>query len=84
MQELTITPSTVILLLVILALAALAVRRLFKRGMCDCGDHCEGCSHRKGAPSGGAFAGTGTSGGACAHCSAADDMVKRMREAANR
>ena len=33
MQELTMTPSTVVLLILI---AAWAVRRLFFRGLCDC------------------------------------------------
>ena len=36
MQELTMTPATVVLLLLILAWAAWAVRRLFFRGVCDC------------------------------------------------
>lgn len=48
MLELTMTPSTVILLAGILAAAVLAVRRLVKRGMCDCGDGNEasgGCAH---------------------------------------
>lgn len=45
MQELALTPATIILLLAIIGCALLAIRRLHKRGMCDCNDHgCEGCS----------------------------------------
>lgn len=66
MQEMTITPSTLALLSIILALAALAVRRLVKRGACDCHDHCDGCH--------------GASGG-CG-CGAADAMVRAMEAAA--
>lgn len=36
MQELTMTPSTIVLLLLILAWTVWAVRRLFFRGVCDC------------------------------------------------
>lgn len=45
MQELALTPATVILLAVIIVLAVLAVRRLLKRGACDCSDHCGGSCH---------------------------------------
>ena len=38
MLEMAFTPSTVLLLAVIAALAALAVRRLTHRGLCDCHD----------------------------------------------
>lgn len=37
-----LTPATVVLGLVIVALAVLAVRRLVQRGTCDCRDHCDG------------------------------------------
>lgn len=47
MQELTMTPATVVLLLFILAWAVWAVRRLFFRGLCDCHGS-EG--RKKGAP----------------------------------
>lgn len=60
------TPATVVIVLAVLAWAAWAVRRLFRRGMCDCGDKCDGCSSK----------GTGSS--ACSHCGAAEDMVARM------
>lgn len=45
MQDLALNVPTVILLLVILALAVLAVRRMTHKGLCDCGDHCDdgGC-----------------------------------------
>lgn len=36
MQELTMTPATVIILILIAAWAVWAVRRLFFRGLCDC------------------------------------------------
>ncbi|WP_165062376.1 hypothetical protein [Adlercreutzia sp. ZJ154] len=68
MEELVITPSTVVLLLVIVACAALAVRRLLRRGMCDCGDSCEskGCAHcAKNCEPG-------------AECNAVKDMVAKM------
>lgn len=40
MQELSLNFPTVVILLVILALAVLAIRRMTRRGLCDCGDHC--------------------------------------------
>mgnify|MGYP006911745524 FL=1 len=44
MQELGLNLPTVIILVVIAALAVLAIRRMTHRGLCDCGDHCEsGC-----------------------------------------
>lgn len=47
MQEIALTPSTIALLLLIGLLAALAIWRLVRRGMCDCGDHCDSgaCQH---------------------------------------
>lgn len=75
MEELTMTPATVILLIVILACVVLAVHRLVKRGMCDCSDHCEGCGHKsKGAAS------DASAPSSCACCQAADDMVKKMND----
>ncbi len=45
MQELSLNFPTVVILVVIAALAVLAIRRMTHRGLCDCGDHCEGgCS----------------------------------------
>lgn len=44
MQELGVTPSTLILLAIVIACAVLAIRRLRKRGLCDCNDRCSGCS----------------------------------------
>ena len=56
MQELSLNFPTVVILLVILALAVLAIRRMTRRGLCDCGDHC----------------GDGEGGGAgCSHCASA-------------
>ncbi len=55
MEALEFTPATIILLAIICGCVVLAVRRLMKRGMCDCGDHCEeggchGCSGCASAP----------------------------------
>lgn len=52
MQDLMLNPVTLALLLALAACAALAVRRLLRRGLCDCGDQCEGgcggeCADRK-------------------------------------
>lgn len=47
MQPLDLSPATVIVGLVIIALAVFAVRRMTKRGLCDCRDgECsrEGCA----------------------------------------
>ncbi len=45
MQEISLNFPTVVILVVIAALAVLAIRRMTHRGLCDCGDHCEGgCS----------------------------------------
>ena len=40
MQELSLNFPTVVILLVILALAVLAIRRMTRRGLCDCCSHC--------------------------------------------
>ena len=66
MQELELTPATIILAVIIIALMVLAIRRMMRRGMCDC--HGDECGHGGKA--------------ACSHCSAAADMVARMDEAA--
>ena len=71
MQEIVLTPSTVALLLLIGLLVALAIWRLVRRGMCDCGDECDSgaCQHcaqaRQCDPAKG--------------CSAAADAVSKMR-----
>ncbi len=64
MQDLNLTPATVIILLVILACVVLAVRRLVRRGLCDCNDHCEAKKHCHGADS----------------CSVANKMIKDMEK----
>ncbi|MCD8317001.1 MAG: hypothetical protein LUB61_06330 [Eggerthellaceae bacterium] len=58
--------STIILLAVIIVLAVLAIRRIVRRGMCDCKDHignggCKGCH-----------------AGSCSGCSAAQKMIDDM------
>ncbi|HIT50816.1 MAG TPA: FeoB-associated Cys-rich membrane protein [Candidatus Aveggerthella excrementigallinarum] len=44
---LEVTPSTVVVGLLIVAAMAWAVRRITHRGLCDCKDHCgsKTCSH---------------------------------------
>ena len=69
MAPLDISPATIMLILVIAALAALAVRRLARRGTCDCHDHCGD------KPAGGGCAG-------CSGCGAVDTMVADMERAA--
>lgn len=64
------TPSTVVVLAIIVVLAALAVHRIATRGLCDCNDHCGDSS------SGGC---SGCHG--CSGCNAADCMVADMDKA---
>lgn len=65
MAALVWTPSTVVVALIIAALAALAVHRIATRGLCDCHDHC-----------GGGASGSGSGGCAgCAGCKAASRMM---------
>lgn len=52
MQDLSLNFPTVAIVLVIVTLAVLAIRRMVRRGLCDCGDHCgdglgscAGCPH---------------------------------------
>lgn len=66
MQELVITPSTLVFLGIILVFAALAVHRLTRKGMCDCNDHCSGSCH--------------SARGGCS-CNVVDDMVSKMEAA---
>lgn len=49
MLEMQISPATIVIGLVIIGLAILAVRRLVKKGTCDCkecagGEACSGCN----------------------------------------
>lgn len=77
MQELTFSPATIILLAIILVGVFFALRRLHRRGACDCDDHCGDCGHK----------GTKSAKGAassCPHCQAADDMVSAMSDAAKK
>lgn len=64
MQDLVMTPGTLLALAVIVAWAVWAIRRMTTRGLCDCGDHCGdgGCS----------------SGCSCSGCGAAEKMVADM------
>lgn len=66
------TPGTLVVGLAVLALAALAVRRLWRNGTCD---------HGKDDPRG---AGSRCSGGCagCAGCGAADRMVADLQKQA--
>ncbi len=67
LQDLTITPSTVVILAIVIVLVIWAVRRLVKKGLCDCHDGCDGCSDKK-----------SKGGSACPHCGAAETMVSNM------
>lgn len=88
MQELALTPATVVLLLVIVGCAVLAVRRLLHRGLCDCDDHCSGCEGCQGAekrmahPPKASASGPGASMAPC--CAAVEGMLERAEKAANR
>ncbi len=54
MQEIVITPATIIVLVSVFALAVCAFMRLIRRGMCDCKGakkgyaHCHACAQSKG------------------------------------
>ena len=58
MQEIMLNPATALLLLAIIGCAVLAVRRLARRGLCNCDDHgdgcrgCSGCAGCAGCPDG--------------------------------
>ena len=70
---LEISPATVIIGLVIAVLAVLAVRRLVRRGTCDCHDH-------GGGPAKGGCAAGGCAG--CTGCGVADALVADIERAA--
>lgn len=68
MQDLALNFPTIVLLLVIAALAVLVVRRMVRKGLCDCGDHCGdggGCAGCAGC----------SSAAECPSCEAAAKMV---------
>lgn len=67
MQEIVLTPTSLVFLALIAVWAIWAVRRLVKRGPCDCGDHCGDCDRRA------------RSGGPC-RCEVVDVMVKKMEQ----
>ncbi|RDB62003.1 hypothetical protein C1878_09300 [Gordonibacter sp. 28C] len=69
MLSLDMNPATVVIGMIVAALAVLAVRRLMRRGTCDCHDHCGD------KPAGGGCAG-------CSGCGAVDVMVADMERAA--
>ena len=79
MLPLEISPATVVVGLVIVALAALAVRRLVRRGTCDCHGHGGGPAKAGGPAKGGCAAG-GCAG--CAGCGAADALIADLERAA--
>ena len=54
MQELILNGPTIVILIAIAALAALSVRRMTRRGLCDCGDR----NSRKSVPAATAMART--------------------------
>lgn len=63
MQELQMSPATVVILLMVLAAVIWAMRRLCRKGMCDCSDHCDGCGSKKES---------------CSGCRAAENMTDNM------
>lgn len=70
MMPLEITPATIVVGLVVIALALVAVRRIVTKGSCDCHD------------SGAGKASGGCAG--CAGCGAADRMLADMENAAKK
>ena len=92
LQELSLNFPTVVILLVILALAVLAIRRMTRRGLCDCGDHCgdgeggcAGCSHcasaGRSADASGAAGVVGAEGEVPPCCQAAEAMAQAAAKA---
>lgn len=68
MLGLEFTPSTVVVSLVVLALAFLAVRRMMRNGVCDC--------HKGDNAHGGCAGGCG----GCSGCGSVDRMVADMQK----
>lgn len=48
MLELTMTPATAVLIVVILVGVFFAIRRLVRKGLCDCDEKCDRCKGGKG------------------------------------
>lgn len=69
LQELAITPSSIVLIVLILVCVVLAVRRMLKKGLCDCHDGCEGCTGKKIKSCG---------KGACSRCEAVESMFSNI------
>lgn len=69
------TPSTVVVLAIIVVLAVLAVRRIWRYGLCDC--H-KGTDQERGRSS--SSCASGCAG--CAGCGAVDQMVCDMQKTA--
>lgn len=69
LQEIAITPATVVVVALVAAWAAWAILRLARRGLCDCADKCGGCSGGCGGCGGGDTCSCGTHGErtGCAH-----------------
>lgn len=65
MTPMELTPATIVLGLIMVALIVMAVRRLVRRGTCDCHDHCDASKDA----------------GGCASCGAADRLVADMERA---
>lgn len=79
--DITITPSTIVILAAIFVCIALAVRRLLKRGLCDCNDKCDGCSAKCNEKcSSCSTAACSTASCSTASCAAVDSMVSRMEK----
>lgn len=74
LEELTLTPSTIIIIALIVICVFFAIRRLVRKGLCDCHDGCDGCSKAK----------KKGESAACSHCNAADAMVANMEKSLNK
>lgn len=67
MQDLGISPATIIVAFVLCVLMVFVVRRMLRRGSCDCGGRCAKSSKHSGC--------------SCADCEPAQTMVKDIDKA---
>ena len=67
LQEITMSPATLLVIAAIIAWIVWAVRRLIGKGLCDCHDACDGCSKRMTSKR-----------QECPHCDAVESMILNM------